>query len=124
MKNGAGEMKKGDIVVAAPHGEYGKPRPAVVVQDMDIDDIESVILCLMTSTIKNSVLRVTVEPSAQTGLQNVSQVMTDKLMTVRKAKIAKVIGRIPDDAMEKIDQALILLFGLARKKHHTLPTFG
>ena len=107
-------MKKGDIVVVAPQGEFGKPRPAVVVQDMDIDAIDSVILCLITSTIKNSVLRVTIEPSSQTGLQKVSQVMTDKLMTTKKEKIGQVIGTISSDTVKKIDQALILLLGLAQ----------
>ena len=82
-------MKKGDIVVISPTGEFGKPRPAVVIQDTEINEIDSVIVCLMTSTIKNSVLRVTIEPSANTGLQKVSQVMTDKLMTQKKAKIGE-----------------------------------
>ena len=112
--NGSGKMKKGDIVVVAPQGEFGKPRPAVVVQDMRIDEIESVILCLMTSTIRDSVLRVTIEPSAKTGLQKVSQVMTDKLITIRKDKIGQVLGTISDDEMKKINQALILLLGLAQ----------
>ena len=111
--NGNGEMEKGDIVVIASPSEFGKPRPAVVVQDMRIDMIESVILCLMTSTIRDSVLRVTIEPSAETGLQKVSQVMTDKLMTTRKDKIGQVLGKVSDDAMKKINQALILLLGLA-----------
>ena len=111
--NGSGKMKKGDIVVVAPQGEFGKPRPAVVVQDMRIDEIESVILCLMTSTIRDSVLRVTIEPSSKTGLQKVSQVMTDKLITIRKDKIGQVLGTISDDEMKKINQALILLLGLA-----------
>ena len=106
-------MKKGDIVVISPTGEFGKPRPAVVIQDTEINEIDSVIVCLMTSTIKNSVLRVTIEPSATTGLQKVSQVMTDKLMTQKKAKIGEVIGEVSDDAMKKIEQALILLLGLA-----------
>ena len=106
-------MKKGDIVVVAPQSEFGKPRPAVVVQDMRIDEIESVILCLMTSTIRDSVLRVTIEPSAETGLQKVSQVMTDKLMTTKKNKVGQVLGKVSDDAMKKINQALILLLGLA-----------
>ncbi|MBR2252325.1 MAG: type II toxin-antitoxin system PemK/MazF family toxin, partial [Neisseriaceae bacterium] len=57
---------------------------------------------------------VTIEPSSQTGLQKVSQVMTDKLMTTKKEKIGQVIGTISSDTVKKIDQALILLLGLAR----------
>ena len=75
MMTGLGEMKKGDIVVISPTGDFGKPRPGVVVQAGEIDEINSVVVCLMTSVLKRSVFRVTIKPSAETGLEKVSQVM-------------------------------------------------
>ncbi|MBQ1837893.1 MAG: type II toxin-antitoxin system PemK/MazF family toxin [Neisseriaceae bacterium] len=70
-------MKRGDIVTVALSGDYGKPRPAVVVQN-DKVSLDSLILCLITSDVKTSQFRVFVEPSKETGLQKISQVMTDK----------------------------------------------
>lgn len=105
-------MKRGDIVVVAVQGDYGKPRPAVIVQNNAIE-LDSVVISLITFDLQDAQFRITLEPSVETGLQKISQVMIDKIMTIPKAKIGKIIGEVPDDAMKKIEQALILLFGLA-----------
>ncbi len=45
-------MRRGDVVVVAAAGDYGKPRPAVIVQtDAFPRTHASVIICQMTSEI-------------------------------------------------------------------------
>jgi mRNA interferase MazF len=63
-------MKRGDVVIVAIAGDYGKPRPAVVVQaDRFLDDFESILVCPMTSdATPHSVARIPVPHSPQTGL--------------------------------------------------------
>ena len=44
-------MKRGDIVTVALQGDYGKPRPAVVIESDMIPPGDSVILCPISSTL-------------------------------------------------------------------------
>lgn len=59
-------MRRGDVVTVAPTGDYGKPRPAVVVQTGALPARHaSVIVCQMTSqTAEAPDFRVMVAPSA------------------------------------------------------------
>ena len=43
-------MRRGDVVTVAARGDYGKPRPAVIVQtDAFPESHASVVVCQMTS---------------------------------------------------------------------------
>lgn len=108
-------MKRGDLVVVAVQGDYGKPRPALVVQsDLFNDTHASVTVVPVTSTIVDTPLfRVTVEPSQHNGLRLVSQVMVDKVTTVRRERLGQTIGRLEDDVMLRVSRALALWFGIA-----------
>ncbi|MYD87803.1 MAG: type II toxin-antitoxin system PemK/MazF family toxin, partial [Acidobacteria bacterium] len=45
-------LRRGDVVTVAASGDFGKPRPAVVVQsDVFPHEHASVIVCQMTSTL-------------------------------------------------------------------------
>ena len=58
-------MRRGDVVTVAAAGDYGKPRPAVIVQT-DALPVEhaSVVVCQMTSDGDDAPdFRVVVEPS-------------------------------------------------------------
>ena len=66
-------MKRGDIVTVALASDYGKPRPAVVIQSDWLDETDSVLVCLFTSTVRDApIFRLTVEPSPSNGLQAIS----------------------------------------------------
>lgn len=108
-------MKRGDVVVVALSGDYGKPRPALVVQsDLFNETHASVTLAPVTSTIVDAPLfRLTLEPSSGTGLRSVSQIMVDKVTTVKRDKVGKAIGRIGDETMLRVNRAIALWFGLA-----------
>ena len=81
-------MKRGDIVTVALHGDYGKPRPAVVIESDRLPQTDSVLLCLITSTLHADTpfRRHPIAASASTGRRVASQVMVDKIFAVRRAK--------------------------------------
>ena len=108
-------MKRGDVVTVAAAGDYGKPRPAVVVQtDLLNDTHASVVVCLVTSTLLEApLLRLTVEPSPRNGLRERSQIMADKPVTVRRTRVGQSIGRLDDGDIGRLNVALAFALGLA-----------
>jgi mRNA interferase MazF len=108
-------VRRGDIVLVAASGDYGKPRPAVIVQtDAFPPHHGSVVICQMTSeTVDAPDFRVTIEPSAANGLRSRSQVMADKPVTVRRTRIGERIGRLAPDEMARLNIALAFVMGLA-----------
>ncbi len=108
-------MRRGDVVVVAAAGDYGKPRPAVVVQtDAFPETHASVVVCQMTSDIVTAPdFRVTIDPSTANGLRLRSQVMADKPVTVRRERIGQTIGRLDAEEIGRLNIALAFVMGLA-----------
>ena len=107
-------MRRGNLVTVAAKGDYGKPRPAVVVQSDWLSDTESVLVCLMTHVLRDAPLfRLTVHPSADNGLREVTQIMADKVMAVRRDKCGQVIGRLDEETMAVLTRMLGLIMGIA-----------
>jgi mRNA interferase MazF len=108
-------VKRGDLVVVAVPGDYGKPGPALVVQsDLFNDTHASITVAPITSTIVDTPLfRVTVEPSRRNGLRLVSQIMVDKVTAVRRQRLGQTIGRLEEDVMLRVSRALALWFRIA-----------
>lgn len=107
-------MRRGDLVTVALQGDYGKPRPALIVQANQFDNLGSVVILPLTSTLIDApLLRPTVEPSPDNGLRAPSQIMLDKPMTVKTEKIGPSFGHLDDLAMIGVSRSLALLLGLA-----------
>lgn len=107
-------MRRGDIVTVAASGDYGKPRPALVVQSDLFDTLSSVTLCLVTSTLLDApVFRITIDPAPENGLQRISQIEVDKIMTVKRERVGRVIGRLDDATMLKVNRSLAAFIGIA-----------
>src|SRR5947208_16636476 len=102
-------MRRGDVVAVAVTGDYGKPRPAVIVQtDAFPDSHPSIIVCQMTSRLIDAAdFRVTIEPSADNGLRARSQIMADKPVTVRSTGIGAHPGRLVRAVMSGLSVALV-----------------
>ena len=108
-------MQRGDLVSVATQGDFGKPRPALVIQSPLFANHTSVTVLLTTSTLVEAhLLRVTVKASTSNGLQKTSQVMVDKAMTVRLDKIGSILGRVESDQMLEIDRCLAVFLGIAK----------
>jgi len=107
-------MRRGDVVTVTAPGDYGKPRPALVIQSDLFDALPSVTLCLVTSTLRDApIFRITVDPSAANGLQRVSQIQVDKILTVARERIGSVIGRLDDATLLKVNRSLAVFVGIA-----------
>lgn len=104
--------QRGDLVTVSLQGDYGKPRPALVVQSDLLTELDSLVLCPVTSALRNAAFRVTVEPNPANGLRALSQVMVDKLATLPRSKIGKPFGRLDDERMKAVDRALLLVIGV------------
>ncbi len=106
---------RGDVVIVAAAGDYGKPRPAVIVQTDAFPAMHSsVVVCQMTSELTDaSDFRVTIEPNPETGLRTRSQVMADKPVTVRRDRIGRRIGRLGVAEIARLNVALAFVLGLA-----------
>jgi len=104
-------MTRGDLVVVAARGVYtGKPRPALVVQSDLFNKVHaSITICPVTSEIVDAGLfRIPLPPGSRTGLAAPSQVMVDKIVTVPRAAISRVIGQAAGNEMEAVSGALAL----------------
>lgn len=108
-------MKRGDVVTVAAAGDYGKPRPAVIVQTDALPGAHaSVVVCQMTSDLSSAAdFRVTIEPTDANGLQTRSQVMADKPVTIRRERVGRVIGRLDSADIARLNIALAFVIGLA-----------
>jgi mRNA interferase MazF len=106
-------VKRGDIVKVAPPGEYGKPRPALVLQDVFDSPTERVTVALITSDLlRIPNLRVPLKMDGDTGLRVPSEVAVDNLQTFSLHKVGKVVGFVDSETMGLIEDALIQHLGL------------
>jgi mRNA interferase MazF len=108
-------MHRGDIVTVAAPGDYGKPRPAVVIQgDVLNRDARSTIVALMTSHLQDApLLRLTLKPSAENGLKVPSQVQVNRLLSLPSEKVGPTIGRLLDREIVELNRLLAVVIGLA-----------
>ena len=107
-------MKRGEVVPCVAPGDYGKPRPAVVVQSNLFNDTHhSVTVCPLTSDLRDAPLfRLDLAPSAGTGLKKPSQVMIDKVVSLPADRIRPAIGKLTDSQLAQVSAALRLWLAL------------
>jgi Growth inhibitor len=105
-------VKRGDLVTVAMPGDFGKPRPALVIQSDQFSAAATISVLLLSGTLVDApLIRIPLEPSPENGLQKSSQIMVDKIMTIRRDKIGPVIGHLTDEAMLAVNRALALFLG-------------
>jgi mRNA interferase MazF len=107
-------VRRGDIVTVVISGDFGKPRPALVIQADQFDATGTVTVLLISSTLIDApLIRPTIQPTAQSGLRKASQVMVDKAMSVKRERIGTMIGRLEDDALLAVTRSLAVFLGIA-----------
>ena len=88
-------MRRGDLAPVALQGDYGTPRPALVIQsDLFPGTASGTVLPVTSELVEAPLLRLTVDPSAGNGLREVSQVMVDKAATVRADRLVPLSGAL------------------------------
>ncbi len=86
-------MRRGDLVTVALSGDFGKPRLALAIQADLYETTGTLTVLLRSSTLVNApLIRQTVQPSLQNGLAKPSQIMIDKIMTVKRARVGSAFG--------------------------------
>ncbi len=104
---------RGDFVSIAVQGDPGNPRAALVMQADQFGVHATVTLLPLTATLVDApLLRITVQFG--NGLDQPSQVMVDKAITVKRDKIGPVLGRIDADLLVKVERALAVFLGIVK----------
>ncbi|KQR80256.1 type II toxin-antitoxin system PemK/MazF family toxin [Sphingomonas sp. Leaf343] len=107
-------MNRGDLVTIALPGDFGKPRPALIIQSDQFDQTGTVTVLLVSGTLVDApLIRTTIDPTSANGLRKRSQVMVDKAMSVKRDKIGATIGRLDAEAMLAVTRALAVFFAIA-----------
>lgn len=108
-------MKRGEVWTVSGGRDYAaKPRPVVVVQDDSFDATDSITVCSFTTDPTDAPLfRLPVEPNERNGLRSTSRLMVDKITTVPKTKVGERVGRLDDEDMVRLNQAVVVFLGLA-----------
>ncbi|MCT4604751.1 MAG: type II toxin-antitoxin system PemK/MazF family toxin [Marinisporobacter sp.] len=111
-------VKRGDIFYAdlspVVGSEQGGIRPVLVVQN-NIGNKYSptVIVAAITSQINKAKLPTHIEISAsEYGLTKDSVVLLEQVRTIDKKRLREKIGHSDDEMMDKVDEALLISFGL------------
>jgi mRNA interferase MazF len=94
-------------------GDFGKPRPALVIQSDRFDETGTLTVLLVSATLIDApLIRITVEPSSQNGLLKTSQIMIDKAMSVKRDKLGTPFGHIDHETMLSVTRSLAVFFDL------------
>ena len=108
-------MTRCDLVSIAVQGDFGKPRSALVIQSDNFDSHATVTVLLVSDTLVDAPLfRITVQPTPGNGLQKASQIMVDKVMTVKRDKIGAAFGSLDSIHMLEIERCLTVFLGIAK----------
>ena len=109
------EVRRGDVVLVLVPSELGRPRPGVVVQADEFEELSTIFICPISSDLQERLpLRPIIEAHAANGLCLRSQIMTDKMIALRRDRVRRVIGHIDTETSEHLDRALLVVLGLAR----------
>lgn len=107
-------MRRGELVTVALPGDFGKPRPALVIQSDRFEETGTVTVLLLSGTLVDApLIRLTVQPTSENGLRKASQVMVDKTMTLKRDKLGPPFGSLDDKIMLSVTRSLAVFLGLA-----------
>ena len=107
-------MRRGDLLTVAVPGDFGKPRPALVIQsDLSSDHATVTVLPVTSTRTEAPLFRLPIDPAPENGLRERSFVMVDKAMSIRTEKLGAAFGRLGGGDMTRVNRALALFLGIA-----------
>lgn len=108
-------MIRGELWTVAGGVYATKPCPALIIQDDVFDSTDSVTVMPLTSDLLDApLLRIRILSGELSGLERDSDVMVDKLTTVRRANVASRVGRLTSEQLAAVERAMMVFLGLAR----------
>ena len=107
-------IRRGQFVTVVAPGDYGKPRPALIVRSDLFNELPSVVICPLTTLLRDDAdqFRLDVAPSSHNGLRQPSQIAIDKITVVPTAKIGDVIGDADYALLVRVNRALGLFLSI------------
>jgi mRNA interferase MazF len=117
-------MRRGDIWTVSGGKDYaGKPRPVAIVQDDSFEGTDSITICAFTTDETEAPLfRLKIEPNDRNGLRATCRLMVDKITTVPRSKVGARVGRLDDEDILRLNQAVLVFLGLAISLRTNLET--
>lgn len=108
-------MIRGELWLVAAGIYASKPRPALIFQDDAFEGTDSVTVLPLTSSLVDApLLRVRLAPSELSGLVRDSEIMIDKITTVRRTNVTARVGRLSTDQLADVERSVMAFLGLAR----------
>lgn len=109
-------MKRGELYLASAGSGYaGKTRPVLIVQDDALANLDSVVVCPLSSTSPiREPLRIGLPATESTGLDSDSVVMVDKVSAVPRSKIGRRIGAVEGTILRSVTRGLATVLGFAQ----------
>lgn len=113
-----GIVRRGDIFYAdlspVVGSEQGGTRPVLIVQNnMGNKHSPTVIAAAITSQMNKARLPTHIElVGPEVGLTKNSVVLLEQIRTIDKKRLREHMGRLDDETMEKVDNAIEVSFGL------------
>ncbi|MEI4482792.1 MULTISPECIES: type II toxin-antitoxin system PemK/MazF family toxin [unclassified Phyllobacterium] len=105
-------MRRGDLVTVAISGDFGKPRPALIIQSDQFSGTGTLTVLLLSGTpVDAPLIRLTIQPTPGNGLRKASQIMVDKAMSVKRDKLGEPFGHLDDETMVSVNRSLALFLG-------------
>ena len=111
-------VKRGDIYYAdlspVVGSEQGGMRPVLIVQnDTGNRHSPTVIAAAITSQMGKARLPTHIELSSQNyGLSRDSVILLEQIRTIDKSRLRERMGKLDNDTMTKVDNAIAVSFGL------------
>lgn len=95
--------------------EQAGRRPALIVQ-VDAANLSATypntVVATISSVGRELFTHVALDPTEQNGLKQRSYVKCEQLLTISKSRLAGRLGRITEDEMARVAQAIRYVFGL------------
>jgi mRNA interferase MazF len=109
----AAGLKRGDVVIVSAPGEYGKPRPSVIIQRNDLGVLDSIIVCPLSSRlVERGPIRPTIQPVDRNGLRKASQAKLDKIVAIQIRRVGQKVGEVSPLDMRRIERGLSIVLDL------------
>ena len=108
-------MNKGNIVLVDLEptigAEMNKTRPCLIISPDEMNDVlRTVQIAPITSVERELPTRVFIKATRGSGLDKDSYVVLDQLKTIDKKRVMRSIGKISDDELEEVCDALCQMF--------------
>lgn len=108
-------MKRSDVVLVDLEptigAEMNKKRPCLIISPDEMNDsLKTVQVAPITSVERNLPTRVFIKATNGSGLEKDSFVVLDQLKTIDKRRVVHPIGKISEDELEEVCDALCQMF--------------